>query len=523
MEGESYKEERIRKVTSVYYSRKDVQKSMLEFSKNREISPRYFEGFGKRPDVLEYAGDIMHLSKKGATSFHCSEEIWEDPLMIETGMNEKQLNALRKGWDLVLDIDCKWIDYSKLAAEAIVKSLKMHGVENVGVKFSGSKGFHIIVPWEAFPKELNGIEMKNLFPEVPRKLASYIAYHSEKLLKESLPDNFYSQFKDVKINRGYRCKKCGSIATETKQVEFKCERCKITEIRKFSGDVEIPVAKCYKCKKEFNQRVLKSELACGKCHQWREGFDEVVEIDLYELLGLDIVLVSPRHLFRMPYSLHEKTSLASVVIDADKIKDFDMKDADPMKVSVKDFMPSAREGEAKELLIQALDWYKENVFESGKKVYGKFADFKPVKLENFSEEQFPESVRKILEGVSDGRKRALFVLINLFRSLGFDKEDLEKRIYEWNKKNEIPLKEGYITTQLIWSYRKKPILPPNFNSDLYKGIGVLPTPEELRFKNPVSYVVSKNKFENSRKRGKVKNSGERKQKNRKDEKAEERS
>ena len=77
----------------------------------------------------------------------------------------------------------------------------------------------------------------------------------------------------------------------------------------------------------------------------------------------DLILVSPRHLFRMPYSLHEKTTLASIVIDKDELENFDMKDADPMKLSaekIKNFTPNSRENEASELLMQALDWDKEN-------------------------------------------------------------------------------------------------------------------------------------------------------------------
>ena len=74
------KEERIRKIAPSYYSRKDVLNAIFEFSANREISRRYFEGFGKRPDSFQYPSDILALVKRGATSFHCSEEIWDDPL-----------------------------------------------------------------------------------------------------------------------------------------------------------------------------------------------------------------------------------------------------------------------------------------------------------------------------------------------------------------------------------------------------------------------------------------------------------
>ena len=71
----SEKEQRVRKITHLYYSRLEIQKIIFEFSKNREICPRYFEGFGKRPDSFQFQGDLFELVKKGATSFHCSEEI----------------------------------------------------------------------------------------------------------------------------------------------------------------------------------------------------------------------------------------------------------------------------------------------------------------------------------------------------------------------------------------------------------------------------------------------------------------
>ena len=104
----------------------------------------------------------------------------------------------------------------------------------------------------------------------------------------------------------------------------------------------------------------------------------------------------------------------------------------------------------------------------------------------------------------DGKKRALFVLINLFRSIGMDKDELEQRIEEWNKKNKPPIKKGYITSQLSWSYRKKPIMPPNCK-EFYKGIGVC-EPDNFckKTKNPVNYVVRKNFSDNKSKSIKTK-------------------
>ncbi len=407
---QSIREKRIRKITHLYYSRKDIQKAIFEFSKNREISPRYFEGFGKRPDSFQYIGDIFELVKKGATSFHCSEELWSDPLQIKTGMPEEQLNNLRIGWDLLIDIDSKYFDYSKIMAELIIKLFKFHGIKNLGAKFSGSKGFHIIIPWKSFPKEINQIKTSDMFPEWPRIITQYITKNIEKEIIEKISD--------------------------------------LSKPNKYIKDFQAP--------------------------------KEVMP---------DLILVSPRHLFRMPYSLHEKTALASVVLEPDEIKNFELKHADPMKVKIKDFMPDVKEGEAKELLVQALDWHKQHTPETEKK---KDFDYKPIKLTNLSNQNFPPCLKKILNGISDGKKRALFVLINLFRSIGMDKDELEQRIQDWNKKNKPKLSQGYLKSQLSWSYRKNPIMPPNCK-EFYQGIGVCQPDDFCKLvKNPVNYVVRKN-------------------------------
>lgn len=503
----SLREQRIRKITHLYYSRPDVQKAIFQFSQNREISPRYFEGFGKRPDSFQYMGDVFELVKKGATSFHSSEELWEDPLKIFTGMNEQEANEIRIGWDLLIDIDCKWFDYSKLAAKSIIKVFNQHGIKNLGIKFSGSKGWHIIIPWKAFPKTINGIEIKNLFPEIPRKLVAYLRQCSEKIMKENLPKDFYKQFKDVKIKKGIKCKKCSEVADAYEQVEFYCPFCKISETRKFEKGIQRNQFFCPECKKPLIEKNSKDVFACQNCNlisdklssNQEEGqFTEYEELDIYELMGLDLILVSPRHLFRAPYSLHEKTSLSSVVISPEEIDSFDFKDADPMKVQVKNFIPESSEEEASEFVMQALDWAKENKIGEERTNFatGKYANFKQIKLEKVTESQFPPCVKKILQGMQDGRKRGLFILINLFRSIGLEKEDLEKKIYEWNEKNQVPLKKGYIQSQLSWVYKRKPIMPQNCKK-FYQGIGVCLADNFCSsIKNPVNYVVRKNYMEN---------------------------
>ena len=312
----SFKEQRIRKLTHLYYSRKDVQEAIFKFSKDREICPRYFEGFGKRPDSFQYVGDVFELVKKGATSFHCSEELWSDPLKISTGMKEEEVNQLRIGWDLLIDIDSKYIDYSKILAKIVIEMMNFHGIKNMGVKFSGSKGFHIIVPFKAFPQEINGVKTSNMFPHWPRIIARYII----------------SQTKDKLISE-------------------------ITALSKESKYI-----------KDF------------------QASKDVIP---------DIVLLSPRHLFRMPYSLHEKTALSSIIISPEEIENFQLTDADPLKLSekkIRNFLPESKLGEAKELLIQALDWHKETSEDSKS---DKSFEYKPISLSNVSEKDFPPCIKNI--------------------------------------------------------------------------------------------------------------------------------
>ncbi|MBI4141445.1 hypothetical protein HY484_00805, partial [Candidatus Woesearchaeota archaeon] len=162
-------------VTLKYYKRKDVQEAIVKAAENKEIAVVYgSKGYGKRPDILKYPNDVLTLAKNGATSFHCSEEHWNNPLQLQAGLSKNELDELRIGWDLVLDIDCKWLEYSKIATHLLVEALKYHDIKNVSVKFSGNHGFHIAIPFKAFPENINNTATKKLFPEGPRKIAAHL-------------------------------------------------------------------------------------------------------------------------------------------------------------------------------------------------------------------------------------------------------------------------------------------------------------------------------------------------------------
>ncbi|MBT3578191.1 hypothetical protein HN499_05285, partial [archaeon] len=95
---------KVQLIAPSYYQRKDIQKAMFEFCKHRETVANFNNKFfAKRPDALDYPTDIPNAAKQGATSFHCSEEIWENPLDINTDMTPDQYNEIKIGWDLLID------------------------------------------------------------------------------------------------------------------------------------------------------------------------------------------------------------------------------------------------------------------------------------------------------------------------------------------------------------------------------------------------------------------------------------
>ena len=69
-----------------HYKRRDIQNEMLLTALDREIAVRYGnQGFGKRPDVLQYPKDIIEFAKQRASSFHDSEERWSNVFRLDPG------------------------------------------------------------------------------------------------------------------------------------------------------------------------------------------------------------------------------------------------------------------------------------------------------------------------------------------------------------------------------------------------------------------------------------------------------
>jgi len=425
-----------------HYKREDVQEEILANAQNKEIAVKYADkGFGKRPDVLQYGQDILELAKKGATSLHASEELWINPLRLDTTMKRRDIDELRSGWDLVLDIDCKFLEYSKVAADLVIKALKFYGIKSISCKFSGNKGFHIGVPFEAFPKKIGNRPTKELFPEAPRKIAFYLKHLIKKPLGERI----------LKMEKG----DFSRILEKTGKKE---EEIKLKETDEYGAKTE--------------------------------------HLDVESFLDIDTILISSRHLYRMPYSFHEKSGLISVPINPEKVLEFDKEMAKhPVKVSKYRFLDkdNVEKAEAKRLMLQSYDFNpkaKEEFEIKKEKDYELPSSPLDVKY-------FPPCIKLGLKGLSDGRKRFLFALTNFLVNVGWDYDKIEKLVTEWNKRNDEPLRDTYVLGHLRYhKTQKKKIPPPNCNNMMYYVDIRICKPDNLcgMIKNPLSYTKRKTRF-----------------------------
>lgn len=479
----------------MHYKREDIQREMIEHAKDKEVVARFEDKFSNRPDVLKYPRDILELAKQGSTSFHASEELWENPLRLSTDMKKRDLENLRIGWDLIIDIDCPYWKYSKLITHLIIKALKKHGVSSISCKFSGNKGFHIGVPFEAFPKkDYFGEEIKLRFPDGVRIIAFYLTDYIEKEVSIAIQKESKNELAE-KLGKKYEdmvkviCKKCGTEKIEEKkETEMLCHYCG----EKHKIDDKTRFFQCRKCKKIV--KLEEKEKQCRKCKS--KKFVET--FDMKYILNIDAILISSRHLYRMPYSLHEKTGLCSIPIDPDKVMEFEKEMAKPEKVKINfkflDKKNTEKEN-AKRLFDDAFYWHYENV-KSDDKIKEDIKENKArYEIKSaLNEVFFPPCIKNILKGMSDGKKRSVFILINFLTSVGWEHEKIENFLREWNKKNSEELREVYYLGQLRYhKQQNKKILPPNCENRMYyKDMGKC-SPDNLcsKIKNPVSYGIRK--------------------------------
>ena len=214
----------------------------------------------------------------------------------------------------------------------------------------------------------------------------------------------------------------------------------------------------------------------------------------FKIVDIDTVLISPRHLFRMPYSLNKGSFFVSLPIKASELDELKREDADPTRHAIKvktRFLDSAEENEAEMLIAEAMDWSRKF-----KKSQERKEAYRSALTEAVPKDLFPPCVKAILQGLPDGKKRSVFILSTFLRSVKWGWPDVEKEIAEWNLKNMPPLKENYVRGQIRWHRsQKREILPPGCqNEGWYESFGVC-RPDSWcggsskNVKNPVNYPV----------------------------------
>ena len=201
-----------------------------------------------------------------------------------------------------------------------------------------------------------------------------------------------------------------------------------------------------------------------------------------------------RHMFRAPFSLNEKAWRVSMPLSFSQLQKFSADMAKPENVIKNDVFEEffkGEENEAEDFLVDALDWYtsiKKEKPKTGKKIIvweGKIV-----------EENFPPCIKNILSGLSDGRKRSIFTLVNFLRMMNWGWQEIEAKVMEWNQKNQPPLPRTIVLNQLRWSERnlRNPAnCPPD--GDLFYGDTGVCKPDKICtqgtnkivIKNPIVY------------------------------------
>ncbi len=464
-----------------YYSRFEIQAAILKFAKNREIGARYSDYFGKRPDVIENISDVRILVKQGITSFHASEERWLNPLLLgDEKLSTEEKNKNKIGWDLILDLDGLDFEYSRIVAIIIIEFLDELEIKNVSIKFSGNKGFHIGVPFEAFSSKIGLEETRMMFPDIARKITAYLVHELK-----------------------------GKIAKA---------------ILEYNGSLEIIA-------KKHNFELADIIIQDKSC----------LNFDWMKLIEIDTVLISSRHLFRMPYSLNEKSGLVSIPVNAKKIKDFKKDDAKPENVNPQDYekfeflkYDSKYAKDADVLLLNTLD--AENSEQGLDEVLKRYQKEKKGKErgiifegeetgeifeinETVELKDFPMTIMYVLNNkFPDGKKRALFLLLTFLHSIKWEEKNIQNIVTEWNSKQDEPLKNNYIQAQYSWFKAKEKIIsPPSFdNENYFYGIGIskeLIEQDKTKFKpqiakTPLHYIYLLLKKQNKNKPKETKSSSD---------------
>ncbi len=351
---------------------------------------------------------------------------------------------------MILDLDGVSFEYSQIVGKILIDYFYSLGVYNVSTKFSGNKGFHLAIPFEAFSK-FNGLsETRLMFPEVAKNIAMYLMIQLRGIISKTILD------------------KEGSIENISKKYDIPME-----------------------------DLVNKDE--------------ESHYFDFMKVIEIDTILITSRHLFRMPYSFNEKSGLISIPVDNKRIMEFSKDEAkpdnvDPQKYKDFEFLNyNEKHGKDGDKLLQLIEQPDDDAFTGDSGTYINSEDLedkiniiKNKKRESLGKmvlasgagevfeieetiemKDFPETIKFALDhNFIDGKKRGLFLLLTYLTSINWTFDQIDDVIKTWNKNQEEPLKRNYIQAQMSW-FKAQPskISPPKFSNDNYfKQIGI---PQEI--------------------------------------------
>jgi hypothetical protein len=192
----------------------------------------------------------------------------------------------------------------------------------------------------------------------------------------------------------------------------------------------------------------------------------------YNIIPIDSMVLSSRHLIRSPYSINLKSKqkyreyLVSGFISPDEVSEFITMNEDEIIQYLKDNFSMSNINIEENLKLYKDDYNQQEIkkflqnyekdlkfkkkIDKVKKVKRKA--FKPVNI-NLMKQTIPKRIKRILEGgIVDGRKRAFFILTTFFANyngkplVSFEK--FEEIIKEWNKRNVKPFKENELRSML---------------------------------------------------------------------------
>ena len=209
---------------------------------------------------------------------------------------------------------------------------------------------------------------------------------------------------------------------------------------------------------------------------------------------------SNRHLFRMPYSIHEKTGKASVLIAPRELEKFKVEMAEIGNFKFREITPEGNKRGGERLISDAFFWnsQKNPPKEPDKnKQKREFISFK----DKIMRDNFPPCIEQILTGIKDGRKRSIFTIIAFLRSCNWTWAEVEETVLDWGKR--MGMREGFVKAQIMWHKKQqKNVMPPNCMSGMfYKDIAICkPLPLCDKIKNPVNFAIIKAGKDKSKKK-----------------------